>query len=336
MSIASRYVDVREIDRGAGRPKATESTLNMFKVIRDVGIFVGSLILLLILWPVNTVQTGTRGVVTRGGKIMGIEQEGWVLLPPWEHLQAFNIRAETAKIDGAVGGTADQQPVTTSLVVRYSIEPNKVAEVYEKYSHDGDLSSYVDSAVHETFKAVTAKFTAPDLLNKRQEVSNEVKTLLAAKLAIYGAQVIQVDMTKFEYDPVYQKAINEKVNQDQLLQKAEKQLLTVNAEQKQKVEIAEAEANAVKAKADGDKYATIAEAQAQAETTKLNAEAQAIDIRVRSQALKDAGPAYLDLKRIIVDQTRAERWSGTLPQAVYAGTPIPFLDAPIHNKVVQQ
>lgn len=334
MSIASRYIDVKEIDRGAGR-KSTESTLNVFKIVRDVGIGVGSLILFLILWPVNTVQTGTRGVVTRGGKIMGIEQEGWVLLPPWEHLQAFNIRAETAKIDNAIGGTADQQPVTTSLVVRYSIQPDKVAEVYEKYSHDGDLASYVDSATHETFKAVTAKYTAPDLLNKRQEVSNEVRTLLATKLAVYGAQVIQVDMTKFEYDPGYQKTINAKVEQDQLLQTAEKQLLTVNAQQKQKVEIATAEANAVKAKADGAKYAAIAEAQAQAEATKLNADAQAQDIRVRTQALKDSGSAYLDLKKVIVDQTRAERWDGKLPEAIYAGAPIPFLDAPIHGKAQQ-
>src|ERR1700679_3402716 len=156
MSLASRYIDVRTVTDRSNRT-STESSLNVFKLVRDIGIGVGLLIALLILWPVNTVQTGTRGVVTRGGKIMGIEQEGWVLLPPWEHLQAFNIRAETAKIDNAIGGTADQQPVTTSFVVRYSIQPDKVAEVYEKYSHDGDLASYVDSATHETFKAVTAK-----------------------------------------------------------------------------------------------------------------------------------------------------------------------------------
>jgi len=34
-------------------------------------------------------------------------------------------------------------PVTVSLTVCYSISPNKVSEVFDKYSHDGDLSSYV-------------------------------------------------------------------------------------------------------------------------------------------------------------------------------------------------
>lgn len=323
MSLVSRYIDVVKSTDSRNR-ETTESTLNMFKVIRDAGIAFVALITLLYCWPVNTVQTGTRGVVTRGGKIIGVEQEGWVMLPPWEHLQSFNIRAETAKIDNAVGGTSDQQPVTTSLVVRYSIEPNKVAEVYEKYSHDGDLSSYIDSAVHETFKAVTAKFTAPDLLNKRQEVSNEVKSLLGTKLAIYGAQVIQVDMTKFEYDPVYQKAINDKVNQDQLLQKAEKQLLTVDKEQQQKVEIATAEANAVKATADGANYATKAAADAEAYAKLKNATAEAESLKIQNAALAQ-NRDVLELRRIQVQQTIADNWKGVLPEAVYGSAPIPFL-----------
>jgi prohibitin 2 len=321
MSLVSRYV--KETKLTSGR---IDTEVNAFALVRDIGIGVAVLIFALYLWPVNTVSTGTRGVVTRGGKIIGIEQEGWVLLPPWEHLQIFNIRAETAKIDNAVGGTSDQQPVTTSLVVRYSIEPNKVAEVYEQYSHDGDLSSYVDSATHETFKAVTAKFTAPDLLNKRQEVSNEVKALLAAKLAVYGAQVIQVDMTKFEYDPAYQKVINTKVQQDQLLQTAQKQLLTVNAEQQQKVEVATAEANAVKAKADGDNYATKANADADAYAKLKNATAEAESLKIQNAALAQ-NRDVLELRRIEVQQTIANNWKGVLPEAVYGSAPIPFLPA---------
>jgi hypothetical protein len=77
--------------------------------------------------------------------------------PPWEHLNLFSIRSETANINDAEGSTLDTQPVYTSLTVRYSIQPDRVAEVYEKYSHNGDLSSYVDTATHEIFKAVTAK-----------------------------------------------------------------------------------------------------------------------------------------------------------------------------------
>jgi len=34
----------------------------------------------------------------------------------------------------------------------------------------------------------------------------------------------------------------------------------------------------------------------------------------------------LELRRIEVEQTKAERWNGRLPSAIYAGAPIPFLN----------
>jgi hypothetical protein len=108
-------------------------------IIRDAGIAVGILILLMTIWPFYSVPTGSRGVV--------------------------------------------------SLTVRYSISPDKVAEVFEKYSHTGNLSSYVQTATHEIFKAVTAKYTAPDLIAQRAKVSADIYSALAEKLAIYGAQV---------------------------------------------------------------------------------------------------------------------------------------------------
>ena len=97
-------------------------------------------------------------------------------------------------------------------------------------------------------------------------------------------------------------AINDKVTQEQLRLAAENKLKTVEAEQKQKVAIAEAEAKA-----------TLATASAQAES-----------IRLQSQALKQSGEV-LDLRRIEVERVKAEKWDGKLPQNIYGGAPIPFL-----------
>jgi regulator of protease activity HflC (stomatin/prohibitin superfamily) len=77
---------------------------------------------------------------------VGIEGEGLAVLPPWQKLYNFSIRAEKADIENAEGSTSDTQPVKVSMTVRYSIATDKVAEVFEKYSHDGDLSSYVQQA----------------------------------------------------------------------------------------------------------------------------------------------------------------------------------------------
>jgi regulator of protease activity HflC (stomatin/prohibitin superfamily) len=272
------------------------------------------LAIIAVVWPFYSVPTGSRGVVTQFGKIVGIENEGLAVLPPWQKLNNFSIRAERADIENAEGSTSDTQPVKVSMTVRYSIATDRVAEVYEKYSHDGNLSSYVQTATQEIFKAVTAKYTAPDLIAQRAKVSADINVALREKLALYGAQVINIDMRNFAFSDSYMHAINDKVTQEQLRLAAENKLKTVEAEQKQKVAVAEAEAGARKAQADGEAYANLKIATAQAEA-----------LRVQNAALAQ-NKDVLELRRIEVERTKAERWNGVLPAAIYAGAPIPFLN----------
>jgi prohibitin 2 len=302
MAIFDRYRD------------SSTGSVNLPPLLRDAAILIAGLILLRIIWPFYSVPTGSRGVITQFGKIVGIEQEGLTVLPPWRKLSIFNIRAESATIENADGATSDTQPVRVSLTVRYSIEPSRVAEVFEKYSHDGDLSSYVQTAAQEIFKAVTARYTAPDLIGKRAIVSGDIYSALSQKLKLYGAQVVNIDMRNFSFSESYMSAINEKVTQEQLRLGAENKLKTVEAEQKQKVAVAEAEANALRAKADGEAYANLKVAQAQAEA-----------LRVQNAALAQ-NKDVLELRRIEVERVKAERWDGKLPQAIYSGAPIPFLN----------
>jgi prohibitin 2 len=300
MDLATRY----STGSGANRPA----------IVRDVIIAAVVLVLLLICWPFYSVPTGSRGVVTQFGKIVGIEGEGLAVLPPWQKLNIFSIRAEQADIDKAEGSTSDTQPVHVSLTVRYSIATDKVSEVFEKYSHDGNLSSYVQTATQEIFKAVTARYTAVDLIAQRAKVSSDIGSALREKLTIYGAQVINIDMRSFAFSDSYMKAINEKVTQEQLRLGAENKLKTVESEQKQKVAVAEAEARAVKAAADGEAYANLTIATAQAKALQVQNEALAKN--------KDV----LELRRIEVEKIKAEKWNGALPTAIYAGAPIPFLN----------
>ena len=284
------------------------------KALRIGLIGLVALITLYIIWPFYSVPTGSRGVVTQFGRITGIEGEGLALLPPWQRLTVFSIRAEAATIDNAEGSTSDTQPVRVALTVRYSIATDRVAEVFEKYSHDGDLSSYVQTATQEIFKAVTARYTAPDLIAQRAKVSTDIGVALREKLAIYGAQVINIDMRNFAFSESYMMAINEKVTQEQLRLGAENKLKTVEAEQKQKVAVAEAEASARRAQADGEAYANLKIASAQAEALKVQNAALAQNKEV------------LELRRIEVERIKAERWNGTLPAAIFSGAPIPFMN----------
>jgi regulator of protease activity HflC (stomatin/prohibitin superfamily) len=288
--------------------------LNIFAIVRDVIIVLLALTTMMIIWPFSSVPTGNRGVVTTFGKITGIEGEGLAILAPWQKLSVFSIRAEQANIKDAEGSTADTQPVAVDMTVRYSISPDKVSEVFEKYSHNGDLSSYVQTATAEVFKAITAKYTAPDLIAKREMVSAAISSALQVKLATYGAQVINIDMTGFAFSKTYMAAINEKVTQEQLRLGAENKLKTVESEQKQKVAVAVAEASAMKARADGEAYSNLTIAKAQADALKLQ------------NAALTQSKDVLELRRIEVEKVKAEKWDGALPQAIYAGAPIPFLN----------
>ena len=285
-----------------------------FSIVKLVLIGLAILVAIILVWPFYSVPTGYRGVVTTFGKITGIEDEGLVILPPWKKLATFNVRAEESNVKDAEGSTSDTQPVKVSMTVRYSIAPDRVSEVYEKYSHDGNLSSYVATATAEVFKAITAKYSAPDLISKRPLVSSDISSALKIKLQLYGAQVINIDMTNFSFSPSYMAAINEKVTQEQLRLGAENKLKTVEAEQKQKVAIAEAEASALKATADGQAYANLAVAKAQAES-----------LRLQNVALSQSKDV-LELRRIEVEKLKAEKWNGALPVNMYAGAPIPFLN----------
>jgi prohibitin 2 len=148
----------------------------------------------------------------------------------------------------------------------------------------------------------------------RAKVSADIYAALADKLAIYGAQVINIDMRNFAFQESYMRAINSKVEQEQLRQAADNKLKTVESEQKQKVAIAEAEASAVKATADGEAYARLKVATAEAES-----------LKIQNAALVQSKDV-LELRRITVEQTKAEKWNGQLPSAIYAGAPIPFLN----------
>lgn len=278
--------------------------------------FLGLLAIVLIafLWPFTSVPTGHRGVVTQFGKIYSVEGEGLVILAPWQKLNNLNIRSESTEIKNAQGSTSDQQAVDVSLVVRYSIDPNKVALVFERFSRDGNLDSYVTSASQEVFKAVTANYKAPELISQRPKVSSEIRSALGIKLAQYGAIVNNIDMTNFKFSSEYMAAINEKVTQEQKRIAAENRVKTIEAEQRSKIVTAEAEAEAKRKIADGDYYAV---------TKKAEAEANAL--RVQNAALASS-KEVLELRRIEVNLETARRWNGALPTNMYGSAPIPLLN----------
>lgn len=296
----------------------TEMEPNFKHIAIDVILGLVIAAVLITCWPLRSVPTGFRGVITVGGSIKNVEGEGFTLLWPWQKLDVFSIRAEQANIEKAEGATSDTQPVHTSLTVRYAINPARVAFVFEQYSHDGNLQSYVQTATQETFKAIAARYNAPDLIGKRQEVSNAIRDALQVKLDTYGATVINIDMTQFAFSTEYMGAINSKVTQEQQKLAEQNKVFTIEAQQRAKVVTAEAEAKALKAKADGEAYSVTTAAKAEAEAVRVKGDAIASAMRAQANAIS-ANP---DLIRMKI----AEQWDGKLPQWMTPGAPLPLMN----------
>ena len=249
------------------------------------------------------VPEGHRGVKTRFSEAVGVVNQGLNLKVPFiESVKDISLMADSVEVKNAEGSTKDTQPVHTSLVVRYHIAEKSLLDVYRNYSRDGDLDSYVSTAVQEAFKSVTSHYSADELISKRTEVSTGVTAAVQAKVQKFGAEVISIDMTQFAFSPEYMKAINAKVTEEQLKLAEQNKLERIKVEQQQKVVTAQAEAEA-----------TIATAKAKAEA-----------VRLESQALRD-NMSILELRRIEVDKIKAEAWDGKLPTTVM-GNAIPMIN----------
>lgn len=257
---------------------------------------------------------GERTVVARAGSILAVAEPGFHFkLPVLDTAHDINVRADSVALKGAEGGTHDQQPVHVDLTVRYQIDPAKVRLIFEQYSKSGDMDPIVGTATAEAFKAVTAQFSATELLTKRQSVSNQVVSTLQEKLARYGLQVISIDMTQFSFEAAYMAAISEKVKQEQMIATQRNVLERIEVEQQQKVKAATADAEALRLSTDAVAY-----------QTERSAAAKAKAIQMEAQALRE-NANLLELRRVEVEMAKAGRWNGALPQSIYAGAPLPFM-----------
>src|SRR6266568_2155833 len=100
----------------------------------------------------------------------------------------------------------------------------------------------IDPAVQEIVKAVTAKFTAEELITKRQFVKDEIKTALHERLTASHISLDELNITDFQFSKGFNEAIESKQTAEQLALKAQRDLERVKIEGQQKIVQAKAEA----------------------------------------------------------------------------------------------
>ena len=243
-----------------------------------------------------TVPAGHTGVVLNFGRVSeNVLGEGLHLKTPFVQ-SVIPIDNRIVKLDVTTEAfSKDLQTINVDVVVNYHIRKDAGAALYKDVGL-GYEDVLITPAVNEVLKAVTAKYTAVELVSSRQEVSVLLNDGLNEKLNEYGIVTNELNIINWDFSEEYISAIESK-------QVAEQNLIKTRTEQEQALVIANTEAQK-----------RVIAAEAQANEIKMLAEANAESNRIIAESVT---PELLEYRKI-------EAWDGCLP-AVTGGT-TPMMD----------
>ena len=285
-----------------------------------IGAFLAIVAVFVISSMIVQIPSGRSGILL----VWGESTEAWnpglhIKWPIGQEVQLVDTTIQKAESAESTA-SKDLQEVTTTVAVNYRLNPNLVMDTWNDFRRDYEVR-VIKPAIEESLKAVTAKYTAEELVSKREDVKQTLDALLTNRVEnIDGKQyfiVVQVSLTDFQFSPSFSKAIEAKVEQEQIALAERNKLLTIQYQQQQKVITAEAEKNATIARAEGEARATILNAVAQANATRLNAEAMAYQIDLINSKISNS-PYYINYEWI-------KAWDGKLPMTVFGDDNIELL-----------
>jgi regulator of protease activity HflC (stomatin/prohibitin superfamily) len=130
------------------------------------------------------------------------------------------------------------------VALNYNIDPAQVARLYQEVGTDYK-SRIIDPAMQEGVKASTAKFTAEELITKREAVREDTKAQLKARLQVSGIIVTEFNITNFNFSKVFNDAIEAKVTAEQQALAAKNKLEQIKFEAEQRIAEAKGKAEAM-------------------------------------------------------------------------------------------
>lgn len=221
------------------KPDSLSSEQIMFRRFVKLGI-VGALVLIALITffsSMRSIDTGKIGVVTRYGQVTGRElDEGLSWVAPWGLNNVTVYDVKTQKVDAnAAAATKDLQDVQATIVLTYALNRGKVSEVHQRVGEDFQKVE-IDPQVQEAFKAVSAQYTASELITRRPEVKEAVVKNLKERIEKNGRYRIEdVAITNFQFGTAFNAAIEAVQVANQNVAKARQELETTKVEAEKRV-----------------------------------------------------------------------------------------------------
>lgn len=250
------------------------------------------LVLLFLLWllaPYGIVPAGSRGVMTTFGKPGGeVLDEGihfrWPLA---QTIHTLETRVQKGEGEGDAA-SKDLQAVHTRVAINYHLEPHQVAAAFASIGASTDVIAdrIILPAAQESVKAVTARFTAEELITRRTDVREQIAALLREKMQRHGLVLDEFAIVNFKFSDSFSRAIEAKVGAEQDKLRAERDLQRIRVEAEQKI-------------------------------TQAKAEAESLALQ-RQQVT----PELLKLREIENQRAAISKWNGVLPTTSYGNMPL--------------
>lgn len=228
--------------------KAVVPMLPSIRKPRLVEIAVAVLVLLLLWSSFVTIGPGERGVLMTFGAVQhGVLAPGLHMkIPLVQTVKRMNVQIQKSQTQ-ETAASRDLQDVTSEVAVNWAINPLDAEWVYERLGDESQLADKVIAPiVSNAVKAVAAHYDAEQLVEKRDQVRDEIQQQIVVALTQYKVQVQGVNITNFQFSQDYSHAIEQKQVAQQRAQQAEYDLARVKVQAQQEVAQAEGQAQAQK------------------------------------------------------------------------------------------
>ncbi len=261
------------------------------KVGKPIKLVIIVAIALIVFWTMNPfviVGAGERGVVLNFGAVQpqALGEGIHFRVPIMQRVMKMDVTIHKSQTD-AESVSKDLQDTKSTIAVNYHIAPEKANWIYQNIGQSYK-ERIIDPAVQEVVKAITARYTAVELISQREKVRSEIKDLLKNRLFPYNILVDDFSIVNFKFSQVFEQAIEAKQTAEQLALKAQRDLERIKIEADQKV----------------------ASARAEAEALRLQKE--------------NVTPQLIKLRQIEASIKAIEKWDGHLPK-INSGA-VPFID----------
>lgn len=246
----------------------------------------GLLLLVLTFKPWVQIGAGERGIVQNFGTVQDLVLNEGIhfKIPLVQTVIAMDVKIQKVTTDAA-SSSSDLQDADLSVALNYHVIPDKVNIVYQTIGMEFK-GRIIDPAIQEVMKAVSARYTAEELITKRPAVSKEMQESLTSRLLESNISVDAFSIISLSFSQTFTDAIEAKQT---------------------------AEQNALKAKRDLDRI------KVEAEQTIAAATAEALRLQKMN-----ISPDLIELRKIEANLKAIEKWNGVLLGVTGAGV-IPFI-----------